>query len=67
LADGRIGLDSPGLFASAMDGGSFPFHRPKIESVVAESRYEAGREGFWLHQAMEQIGIGNTVVECVID
>jgi hypothetical protein len=49
-----------------MDGGSFPFHRPKL-NLVAESRYEAGREGFWLHQAMEQIGIGNTVVECVID
>src|SRR3989475_6817491 len=33
------------------------------ESVGVRSCYEAGREGFWLHRAMEQIGVDNMVVD----
>ena len=33
------------------------------ESVEVRSCYEAGREGFWLHRAMEQIGVDNMVVD----
>src|SRR5213592_639944 len=33
------------------------------ESVGVRSCYEAGREGFWLHRALEQMGIENMVVD----
>jgi transposase len=33
------------------------------ESVRVESCYEAGREGFWVHRALEQMGIENRVVD----
>src|SRR5690242_19847665 len=33
------------------------------EGVVIRSCYEAGREGFWLHRALEQTGIRNTIVD----
>jgi transposase len=33
------------------------------ESAQVRSCYEAGREGFWLHRALEQMGIDNTVVD----
>jgi transposase len=33
------------------------------ESVAVRSCYEAGREGFWLHRALEQMGIENMVVD----
>ena len=33
------------------------------ESVSVRSCYEAGREGFWLHRALEQMGIDNQVVD----
>ncbi len=32
-------------------------------SVAIRSCYEAGREGFWVHRALEQIGIENVVVD----
>jgi transposase len=32
-------------------------------SVVIRSCYEAGREGFWLHRALTQMGIENMVVD----
>jgi transposase len=32
-------------------------------SVVVRSCYEAGREGFWVHRALEQMGIENVVVD----
>jgi transposase len=33
------------------------------ESARVRSCYEAGREGFWLHRALEQMGINNIVVD----
>ena len=33
------------------------------DSVAVRSCYEAGREGFWLHRALEQMGIENMVVD----
>ena len=33
------------------------------ESAEVRSCYEAGREGFWLHRALEQMGIDNMVVD----
>src|SRR5213594_2724326 len=33
------------------------------ESAEIRSCYEAGREGFWLHRALEQMGIHNMVVD----
>src|SRR3989442_15490541 len=33
------------------------------ESAEIRSCYEAGREGFWLHRALEQMGIDNMVVD----
>jgi len=33
------------------------------ESATVRSCYEAGREGFWLHRALEQMGIENMVVD----
>lgn len=33
------------------------------ESVRVRSCYEAGREGFWVHRALEQMGIDNIVVD----
>jgi len=33
------------------------------ESAPVRSCYEAGREGFWLHRALEQMGIDNIVVD----
>jgi transposase len=33
------------------------------ESATVRSCYEAGREGFWLHRALEQRGIDNMVVD----
>jgi len=33
------------------------------ESASVRSCYEAGREGFWLHRAMEQIGVDDMVVD----
>jgi transposase len=33
------------------------------ESARVRSCYEAGREGFWLHRALEQMGIENMVVD----
>lgn len=33
------------------------------ESASVRSCYEAGREGFWLHRALEQMGIDNQVVD----
>ncbi len=33
------------------------------ERVEVRSCYEAGREGFWLHRALEQMGIHNMVVD----
>jgi transposase len=33
------------------------------ESVRVRSCYEAGREGFWLHRAVEQIGVESIVVD----
>ena len=33
------------------------------ESAEVRSCYEAGREGFWLHRALEQMGIHNMVVD----
>ena len=33
------------------------------ESVGVRSCYEAGREGFWVHRALEQMGIENIVVD----
>jgi len=33
------------------------------ESTGVRSCYEAGREGFWLHRALEQMGIDNMVVD----
>ena len=33
------------------------------ESARVESCYEAGREGFWVHRALEQMGIENRVVD----
>jgi transposase len=33
------------------------------ESAVVRSCYEAGREGFWLHRALEQMGIENIIVD----
>ena len=33
------------------------------ESVAIRSCYEAGREGFWLHRALTQMGIANMVVD----
>jgi len=32
-------------------------------SAVVNSCYEAGREGFWVHRALEQMGIKNLVVD----
>ena len=32
-------------------------------SAAVVSCYEAGREGFWVHRALEQMGIGNSVVD----
>jgi len=32
-------------------------------SVAIRSCYEAGREGFWVHRALEQMGIENVVVD----
>jgi transposase len=36
-------------------------------TVVIRSCYEAGREGFWLHRALEQKGIENIVGRCIVD
>ncbi len=33
------------------------------QSALVRSCYEAGREGFWLHRALEQMGIQNMVVD----
>ena len=33
------------------------------ESDRVRSCYEAGREGFWLHRALEQMGLENMVVD----
>src|SRR5262245_63791155 len=33
------------------------------ESVRVRSCYEAGREGFWVHRALEAMGIENQVVD----
>jgi transposase len=33
------------------------------ESASVRSCYEAGREGFWLHRALEQVGIENLIVD----
>jgi transposase len=33
------------------------------ESASVRSCYEAGREGFWLHRAMEQMGVDDMVVD----
>src|SRR5919198_734136 len=33
------------------------------ETARVRSCYEAGREGFWLHRALEQMGIENMVVD----
>lgn len=33
------------------------------ESVAVQSCYEAGREGFWVHRALEGMGIQNLVVD----
>lgn len=33
------------------------------ESAAVRSCYEAGREGFWVHRALEQVGIENIVVD----
>ena len=33
------------------------------DSVAVRSCYEAGREGFWLHRGLEQMGIENMVVD----
>ena len=33
------------------------------ESAVVRSCYEAGREGFWVHRALEAMGMGNSVVD----
>jgi transposase len=33
------------------------------ESAAVRSCYEAGREGFWVHRALEQMGIDNIVVD----
>ena len=33
------------------------------ETAVVRSCYEAGREGFWLHRALEEMGIENSVVD----
>jgi len=33
------------------------------ESVVARSCYEAGREGFWVHRALAEMGLENLVVD----
>ena len=37
------------------------WHLPPTASVV--SAYEAGRDGFWIHRALTQLGIGNRVVD----
>jgi len=56
-----------------IDAGEWGAFRCEIEkarqrfgltaSAAVVSCYEAGREGFWVHRALEQMGIGNSVVD----
>jgi transposase len=38
-------------------------HFGLAESVAVVSCYEAGREGFWIHRALTEMGIDNTIVD----
>jgi transposase len=45
----------------ALADGRRRFRLPATAAVV--SCYEAGRDGFWVHRALTQLGIGNRVVD----
>src|SRR5579864_4801339 len=45
----------------ALADGRRRFRLPAAAAVV--SCYEAGRDGFWVHRALTQLGIGNRVVD----
>src|ERR1043166_8359056 len=54
--------------AGDLKGGEREIQKAKTkfglrESAAVRSCYEAGREGFWLHRALEAMGIDNIVVD----
>lgn len=59
----RIGIDAGDLAALRKEIEKAKQRWGLDESVAVRSCYEAGREGFWVHRAVEQMGVDNMVVD----
>ena len=59
----QVGIEAGDLEGLGKEIGRAKQRLGLVESAPVRSCYEAGREGFWVHRALEQMGIENMVVD----